>query len=236
MKRSEINKSIEIAKKVFGALNIKLPPFAYWKPEDWKNKGDEANGIRKAMLGWDVTDFGKNQFEKLGRTLFTLRNGYRMKNNSFTQVYAEKFILDPPNQSPPLHFHKSKMEDIINRGGGNILIRLYQATPEGKCSEGKVAAQIDGVIQELSAGTIVRLTPGQSINIPPYLIHQFWGEEGTGIEVDGIRYSVSGEVSSVSDDWNDNSFLDSVERFPRIDEDVPRNHYLCNEYPPSINS
>ena len=27
------------------------------------------------MLGWDVTDFGSKDFEHIGRTLFTLRNG-----------------------------------------------------------------------------------------------------------------------------------------------------------------
>ena len=231
MKRSEINSSIEIAKEVFAALNIKLPPFAYWTVDDWKDKATEADGIRNAMLGWDVTDFGQNRFDQLGRTLFTLRNGYRKPDKTFTQSYAEKIILDPPNQCPPLHFHKSKMEDIINRGGGNILIQLYRATPEGQCSDENLTVQIDGMMREVSAGSTVRLTPGQSINIPPYLIHQFWGEEGTGIEIGGIRYSVSGEISSVCDDWNDNSFLDPVDRFPNIQDDVPKTHYLCNEYP-----
>ena len=115
MKRSEINKAIETAKQVFAAIGLNLPPFAFWTVSDWKKKGPEANEIRKAMLGWDVTDFGRGQFDSLGRTLFTLRNGYR-KNGQFSKCYAEKFILDPPNQCPPLHFHRSKMEDIINKG------------------------------------------------------------------------------------------------------------------------
>ena len=29
------------------------------------------------------------------------------------------------NQVTPMHFHWSKMEDIINRGGGNLLMELY---------------------------------------------------------------------------------------------------------------
>lgn len=230
MKRSEINQSIEVAKEVFAAVGLHLPPFAYWTVEDWKSKGRDADEIRRAMLGWDVTDFGKGRFEEWGRTLFTLRNGYR-REGGFSKSYAEKFILDPPNQKPPLHFHRSKMEDIINRGGGSILIRLYQAAPDGKCSDEKVSVQVDGLTRELEPGGIVRLEPGQSICLPPYLIHQFWGEEGTGIEVAGTQYTVSGEVSSVCDDWNDNCFLDTVERFPAIEEDEPRRHYLCNEYP-----
>jgi D-lyxose ketol-isomerase len=63
------------------------------------------------------------------------------------------------------------------------------------------------------------------------LIHQFWGEEGTGIVIDGTGYTVSGEVSTICDDWNDNCFLEPVQRFPVIEEDEPRSHYLCHEYP-----
>jgi D-lyxose ketol-isomerase len=230
MKRSEINRSIDVAKQVFAALGIHLPPFAFWSVDDWTSKGPEADEIRNAALGWDVTDFGLGQFEQYGRTLFTLRNGYK-RDGRFSKSYAEKFILDPPNQKPPLHFHRSKMEDIINRGGGHILIKLFASTEDGRCSDDDFAVQVDGATLELKAGAIVRLKPGQSICLPPLLIHQFWGEEGTGIELGGTRYTVSGEVSTVCDDWNDNCFLEPVQRFPTIEEDQPRRHYLCNEYP-----
>jgi hypothetical protein len=230
MKRSQINNSIETAMKVFKKLAINLPPFAFWTADEWDNKGVEANEIRRAGLGWDVTDFGQNNFELIGRTLFTLRNAYR-KDGKFSKVYAEKFILDPPRQHAPLHFHFSKMEDIINRAGGNILITLYQGTPDGKCSDENFTVQVDGQTRELTPGTVLRLAPGQSICLPPYIIHSFCGEDNCGVEIDGIKYTVSGEVSSVCDDWNDNCFLEPMERFPVIEEDVSRKYYLCNEYP-----
>jgi len=230
MKRSTVNWTIEVAKEVFAALGIHLPPFAFWTVTDWKTKGSEADEIRHSMLGWDVTDFGQGKFEQLGRTLFTLRNGHR-QGDKCSKVYAEKFILDPPNQKPPLHYHRSKMEDIIVRGGGNLLVKLFKAGDDGKCSAEKFTVQVDGQTQELKAGAFLRLEPGQSLCIPPRLIHQFWGEEGTGIKIGGVGYTVSGEVSSVCDDWNDNCFLEPVERFPIIEEDEPRQHYLCHEYP-----
>ena len=230
MKRSQINNSIETAMKVFKKLGINLPPFAFWPADEWNKKGKEADEIRKTGLGWDVTDFGQDNFELIGRTLFTLRNGYR-QNDKFNKVYAEKFILDPPRQHAPLHFHYSKMEDIINRAGGNILITLYKGTPDGRCSDEKFTVQIDGQTCELEPGAVVRLEPGQSICLDPYIIHSFCGETGTGIEFNGIQYTVSGEVSSVCDDWNDNCFLEPMERFPAIEEDEPRRYYLCNEYP-----
>jgi D-lyxose ketol-isomerase len=71
-----------------------------------------------------------------------------------------------------------------------------------------------------------------SVCVTPRTIHQFWGEEGTGYMLDGIGYTVSNEVSSVCDDWEDNIFLvDYGTRFPEIEEDEPRDHYLCHEYP-----
>jgi D-lyxose ketol-isomerase len=83
---------------------------------------------------------------------------------------------------------------------------------------------VDGTARTIAAGEIVRLQPGMSICIPPRTIHQFWGEEGRGA-------TVSAEVSSVCDDWNDNFFLEPAERFPGIVEDEPRRYYLCHEYP-----
>jgi len=230
LKRSEINRTIELAKEVIAKLNLRLPPFAFWSVDDWKTRGPEANEIRDCMLGWDVTDFGQGRFDQIGRTLFTLRNGTTRKPG-YAKIYAEKLILDPPNQKPPRHFHRNKMEDIINRGGGNILILLSASTPDEKPSDREFSVQVDGQTRHLKGGSIVRLEPGQSINIPPRTIHQFWGEEGTGVDVGGVKYTVSGEVSSVCDDWTDNFWLEPCERFCKIDEDQPRKHYLVHEYP-----
>ena len=229
MKRSTVNRIIETAKEAFAAVSFKLPPFALWTVEDWKTKGPEADEIRLAMLGWDVTDFGQGKFEQLGRTLFTLRNGSSKYKSG--KDYAEKLILDPENQKPPLHFHRHKMEDIINRGGGNILVRLYKATSDGQCSDETFTMQLDGVTRAVKPGDVLRLEPGQSLCIPPRTIHQFWGEEGMGIRIGNGRYTVSGEVSRVCDDWNDNCWLDPCERFARIENDEPPRHHLVHEYP-----
>jgi len=229
MKRSLINQTIELAKEVFASIHFHLPPFAHWTVEDWKTKGPEADEIRKCMLGWDVTDFGQGQFEQLGRTLFTLRNGSSRYDSG--KDYAEKLILDPENQKPPLHFHRRKMEDIVNRGGGNIMVKLFKCTPDGQCSDEDFTVQVDGQTRSHKPGAALRLEPGQSLCIPPRTIHQFWGEEGTGIAIQGGRYSVSGEVSRVCDDWEDNCWLEPCERFCTIEEDEPARHYLVHEYP-----
>jgi D-lyxose ketol-isomerase len=229
--RSIINTSIKKARHIFDHFNIPLPFFYDWTTQQWEKAGEEYNEIRDCMLGWDVTDFGSKNFYHLGRTLFTLRNG-RKKIGNYPKEYAEKLLLDPEGQRAPAHFHLSKREDLICRAGGNILVQLSKADEEGKISNEKFTVQVDGRTVKMESQGIIRLTPGMSVCVTPRTIHQFWGEEGTGYMLDGIGYTVSNEVSSVCDDWEDNIFLvDYGTRFPEIEEDEPRDHYLCHEYP-----
>lgn len=223
MKRSEINAAISTAAEFFDRMNFRLPSYAFWPPERWREIGAEADEIRDCMLGWDVTDFGSGDFPRIGRTLFTLRNG-RRNDPRYPRIYAEKIIYNPEGQRAPLHFHVSKMEDIINRGGGNVLITLSRAGADNRPCEERFVIAVSGLRREVGPGTTVRLEPGESICLPPRTFHQFWGEEGTGP-------SMSGEVSSVCDDRTDNYFLGPRERFPPIDEDEPPIRLLCQEYP-----
>ncbi len=227
LKRSLINESIDLAIEVFAKHHLHLPPFAYWTPAEWEAKGKEADELRDCMLGWDVTDFGHGQFDRFGRTLFTLRNG--KGEAPYPKSYAEKLILDPPGQRAPLHYHRSKREDIINRGQhGIIVIEVQVAGEDGRPSGKPFDLQVNGVTRHLESGPArLRLAPGESVCLHPGTLHQFWGEEGG-------ENAVSGEVSGVCDDISDNVFIGEASvRFPGIEEDEPRRYYLCNEYPPA---
>lgn len=231
LRRSDINSSILLAQRVINQFETHLPQFAYWTPEQWAKAGNEFDEIRTCMLGWDVTDFGSGEFKKTGRILFTLRNG-KLSNKAYPKEYAEKLLIDPEYQRAPAHFHRSKREDIICRHGGNILVQLTKADTSGKPSNKEFTIQKDGQTLRMQPGGIVRLRPGESVNIPPRTIHQFWGEEGTGYKIEGVGYTLSSEISSVCDDLDDNIFLDNqVVRFPNIMEDEVPKFLLCNEYP-----
>ena len=75
MKRSELNSIIEDTIKFMEDRGLPLPPFAYWGVPEWKAAGKENEEIVENMLGWDITDFGSGDFEKIGLTIFTFRNG-----------------------------------------------------------------------------------------------------------------------------------------------------------------
>ena len=235
LKRSIINREIRTARAVAHHYGVSLPPWAQWDAEKWEHvAGDPSyDEIRECMMGWDVTDFGSGNFHQIGRVLFTLRNG-RHNHPDYPKPYAEKLLIDPENQRAPAHYHQSKREDLIAMAGGNILVQLEKADADGKRSGESMKVKVDGVERELEPGGIIRLEPGMSLSIPPRTIHQFWGEEGTGWDYEGKRWSLSREVSSVCDDKSDNFFIDiDGVRFPEIEEDEPRLTYLCHEYPRS---
>lgn len=236
LRRSQANASIRTSLVVLEKLGIFLPEFGYWSADRWESVGAEADEARDCMLGWDVTDFGGAQFDRLGRTLFTLRNGSGT-DPRYPKPYAEKFLIEPEGQRSPIHYHLKKREDIINRGGGNVIVCLHRIGEDGMPGPGRISVSVDGFFRTVNAGDQIRLRPGQSVSIPPSSFHQFWAEEGTGYRIDGVGYTVSGEVSSVCDDWRDNNFIDEwANRFPKMIEDEPREFYLCHEYPAAAKS
>ena len=220
MKRSEINNYLESAKQFFKRMNFLLPPWAYWNPEDWQDKRHACSEVFSNMLGWDITDFGSNDFLKKGLLLFTIRNGNSTKD---TKPYAEKIMIAREDQVTPMHFHWNKMEDIINRGGCDLVLELYNSTKDEKLSNDDVVVKIDGVQKKCKAGEKVILTPGESIFMPQNLYHKFYGRKGTG-------HVLTGEVSMVNDDSTDNRFYSPAGRFPDIIEDEKPLHLLVSDY------
>jgi D-lyxose ketol-isomerase len=223
MKRSQVNSLIDSAVALLHQHQIRLPPFAYWSPAEWKSKGPECDEIRQCKLGWDITDFGSGQFDEVGLVVFTVRNGHHKIHPYTSKPYAEKVLIIRENQHTPMHHHVLKSEDIIVKSGGNLRIRLYNRAPDGGLADTEVRVSLDGVLHHAPAGHTFRLKPGESITLTPYLYHEFWAEEGTGT-------SIVGEVSSVNDDDTDNAFYGKIGRFPAIEEDVPVAYKLCTEY------
>jgi D-lyxose ketol-isomerase len=220
MKRSEINLLIRNALAFFGEMNFRLPPWGYWDTGEWKRNMDKCHEIFNNQMGWDLTDFGSGNFSGTGLLLFTLRNG-NLKHDR--KPYAEKIMIAEENQVTPMHFHWSKMEDIINRGGGNLMIELYLSDVNEGFADRPFEVSLDGMKQTLRPGSTVRLTPGESITLYQGLYHKFYGETGKG-------KVLVGEVSAVNDDHADNRFYEEEGRFPEILEDEPPQHLLVSDY------
>jgi hypothetical protein len=203
--------------------DVHLPPFASFPPTQWRQLDKEAwREVFDLKLGWDVTAFGSSDFYAQGLTLFTLRNG-SPNGTPYAKCYAEKIMHVRDGQVTPMHFHWRKREDIINRGGGNLIIELWNAGAREETVNSDVMVVIDGCIQTHAAGSQLRLSPGESICLTPGLYHSFWGETGFGDVL-------VGEVSSVNDDDHDNHFLTPVDRYIDILEDETAQLVLCNEY------
>ncbi len=222
MKRSQINKAIKEMEELINEYKFALPPFCHFTPQEWEEKNEEYDEIRDNMLGWDITDYGLSDFDKVGFALITLRNG-NTKNKKYSKSYAEKLLMLKEGQHSPMHFHFHKSEDIINRGGGTLIIHVYN-DDNGELSNSDVLVNSDGRSYFVKAGTAVELKPGESITLHPHQYHDFDVKEGTGAVL-------IGEVSMCNDDNTDNRFYENVGRFPKIEEDEEPYRLLCNEYP-----
>lgn len=237
MKRSEVNHIIQYAIDSMKKAGYPMPPFAYYTAQDWKNLQADEEELVENMLGWDITDFGSGDFNKIGLTIFTFRNGNFNNQKKYPKCYAEKLLLVNDGQVLPYHYHWFKMEDIINRGGGDLTITLYNATEadhadrqayldgkKGTFADTPVNVTVDGKSVTVPAGGKVTLKPGQSITLKPGQYHSWQGVPGTG---DVLLF----EVSTMNDDTVDNRFYEAGQRLPIMEEDVDAKYLMFADYP-----
>ncbi|MGN8019685.1 D-lyxose/D-mannose family sugar isomerase [Phyllobacterium sp. 22229] len=224
MKRSEVNAIIRESDKFIRSFGYVMPPFAYWSPEELKARtSSDSRAILDARLGWDITDYGQGKFDELGLFLFTTRNGNQADlKKGGGMLYAEKIMISREKQLSPMHRHIVKAEDIINRGGGTLVLELFNSNADGSVDEKTdVDVATDGRIVRLKAGGLLKLQPGESVTLLPGNWHAFWGEGGDVL---------IGEVSTVNDDLTDNIFREPIGRFSSIEEDEAPVHLLVSDY------
>lgn len=224
MLRSTVNEILREADAFIRSHGFIMPPFAYWSPEEMQARvKTDAGMILKNYLGWDITDYGQGRFDDLGLFLFTVRNGSNANvARGKGMLYAEKIMISGEKQISPMHRHNLKTEDIINRGGGTLVLELFKAAEDGSVDENaEVVVRTDAVDRRMAGGDLLRLAPGESVTLEPDTWHAFWGEGGKVL---------IGEVSNVNDDRTDNVFREEIGRFSTIVEDTDPVHLLVSDY------
>lgn len=223
MKRSTINEIMAAADDMIRQYGFVLPPWAYWTPDEFVARKDQAAKVISARNGWDITDYGDGDFDKMGLFLFTLRNG-RLEDlqRGGGMCYAEKLLISRQDQLSPMHTHVIKAEDIINRGGATLVVELFGSDDDGKFAEDRGGTvYCDGIQRDFGPGEKLKLAPGESVTLMPGDWHAFWGEGGDVL---------IGEVSTVNDDETDNIFREPIGRFADVEEDEAPTHLLVSDY------
>lgn len=219
MLRSEVNRLQREALALFAEHRFALPPFAHWNEAEWRAQPDAARHCLAHQMGWDVTDFGSGDFAHRGLVVFCVRNGRQGIEGE--KPYAEKLLVVREGQETPWHRHLVKMEDIIVRGGGDLVLEFAERAGDG-LAETPIVVTTDGTQRRLAARAPLRLGAGESVTVTRDLWHRFYGAAGSGT-------AFVGEVSQVNDDFSDNYFLEPLGRFAGIEEDEPPLHPLWNE-------
>jgi len=223
MKRSQINRILQDAAALIDRFGFALPPFAHLAPGALRAL--TGSDILTRRLGWDVTDYGGGDFDRLGLALFTLRNGRLADLRAGRgMAYAEKLLVLRQGQLCPMHTHRIKAEDIINRGGGVLAVDLFASDSQGRRDpQAAVTVICDGLPRTVPAGGTLRLGPGESVTLMPGDWHAFRAEGGD---------CLLGEVSTVNDDLTDNIFDPDLPRFANVTEDEAPWRLLVSDYPP----
>lgn len=223
MKRSELNAIIDDAIAFCAERNFLLPPFAFWSLDDWVANAADHQEILDNQMGWDITDFGSGDFRNVGILIFVTRNG-NIADSRYPKPYCEKVLVAEEGQLCPIHTHWRKIEDFINRGGGNLLMQLWnRIDDETWDEESPVTVSVDGRNVAVRPGESLRLRPGESVTLVPGQFHAFYAEPGHG-------RVLLGEVSTVSDETNDNNFPTYNVRLPVIEEDERPRHLIFADY------
>ena len=171
MKRSAVNQAIAWPRTICKKTISICPNTPYWPLETWKANAGKLDTVRKVMLGWDITDYGLNDFEHIGSVLYTVRNG-SIEDKNVGVPFCEKYIVMRDGQRLTNHYHVAKTEDIINRAGGTLRLYLWKVDPAtGKMTDEDVDVYMDGVLHTFKAGEEVLVEPGNSISLTPYIAH-----------------------------------------------------------------
>lgn len=223
MKRSAINAHLRAGDEYIRSFGYVLPPFAYLSPAELKGCIADRPALRDARLGWDLTDYGEGNFDDMGLFLFTVRNGSLADLRAGQGMcYAEKIMISRHDQLSPMHRHIVKAEDIINRGGAKLAIRMFESDAEGHIDRNcAVTVQVDGRVHTQGPGEVLELSPGESVTLMPGNWHAFWGEGGDVL---------IGEVSTVNDDLTDNVFEQPISRFGTVEEDEEPVWLMVSDY------
>jgi D-lyxose ketol-isomerase len=222
MKRSFIDARIDRMRSLCERHGVALPPFALWGQADFRANPEAARLVAERGMGWNVVEFKPGLFAREGLTLFTLRMGdWRELGAGRGRLYAEKAILAEDGQRAPHHYHVVKTEDIVNRGGSRFVVELFRVDARGAPLKERFRALKDVSVLDLGPGDQVRLEPGESLTLEPYVAHAFWAEGGAAI---------AGEVSLANDDATDNYFVPPLEPFLPIQEDAPARYVTVRDH------
>ena len=160
---------------------------------------------------WDITDCGLGRFDEIGLALVNLTE---------QPEYWEKLMYAHHRQVTPLHAHRVKKEDIICRFGG-LAMELWAGHPDEVARGATGTVPRNGVPTDYINGDPFVLRAGERVTLVPGVYHSFWPVSDE---------CIIGEVSTASDDANDNCFVNpDIGRFPEIEEDAPPSVRLLSE-------
>ncbi len=177
-----------------------LPPFALWSDAEYRADPAAARRIAERGLGWNIVEFQPGRFAREGLSAFTLRMGdWHGLQTGRGRLYAEKALLAEDGQRTPYPLsHRQNRGHHQPRRRALRRRTAARSTARARRLKDRFRVVKDVTTLELGPGDQVRLEPGESLTLEPFVAHAFWAEGGA---------TLAGEVSLANDDGDRQLFL-----------------------------
>ena len=212
MLRSEINALIRDAEGYFKAERFRLPPFAFWTPDDWAKPDGDISEIVDCGLGWDITDFGLGEYHTLRPPpLHDEKRPTREPEGGHREDLLREGDHPRPRPALPGPPPLDQGRGHHRAGGRHDGRRGAQRDAEDGSfkADTQVSLSLDGVRRKVRVlAPPSSSTPGESVTLEPGCYHL--GDR----RLRPSGWDIHGEVSVVNGDVNHNRCGQPVGRFP----------------------
>ena len=116
-------------------------PLAHWTAEDFAKAAATARYLRDHQMGRDVTDFGCGTFPGAASPSSACATAFRATQQ---QALCGEALDRRRGTGDADDRHRVKMEDIINRAGGVLMLEFAHADTGGNVTNTPVVVHVDG--------------------------------------------------------------------------------------------
>ena len=132
MKRSRVNEIIREADAFIRSFGYVMPPFAYWTPDELQGAPAAPASSTPGSAGTSPTTARATSTSSACSCSPCATAAPPISPRGSGMLYAEKIMISRKDQLSPMHRHDVKAEDIINRGGGTLVLELFSRDADGR--------------------------------------------------------------------------------------------------------